>query len=60
MIFSVQDDATNIFSIQRQDQSADNSWVKFHEILIEYKNGVYFSWIFQRFTITQLFFSIRR
>ena len=43
MIFSVQDDDTNIFSIRRQDQSADNLQVKFHIILTEYKNGVYFS-----------------
>ena len=43
MIFSVQDDDTNIFLIRRQDQSADNSQLKFHKILIEYKDGVYFS-----------------
>ena len=43
MIFSVQNDDTNIFSIRRQDQSADNSLVIFHKILLEYKNGVYFS-----------------
>ena len=55
MIFPVQEDDTNIFSIRRQDQSADNSQVKFHKISTEYKNRVYFSWFFQHYSIKQTF-----